>query len=465
MKSLKRILCMILCLCMTFGALTVLSSCNRGEETPQTTTDPNEGKVSVVRALEVLAAGTRIERKYFEEVMVDADTVPEGAYASIKDVANKFLQTAVYPGDVLVTEKVGKTKNDTTDNIDHAAGYDEYVIITDHIESLAGDLSDAIQKVVDENPNKTIYFPEGKYNIKKPIVTSADPAKCVSFKLATHAVITAMAGEWKAEDALFVLGGKDEVATHDADYSFVGGVLQCEDLCNAIIVESGDVLINNVSIKKNHVGITIRENARAHVDSCVVVGPGGANKEYAIGVLMEGEESTLTNMRMAGNRIGVKLTGSNNVLRNIHPLTGGDMITSSAFWDASDGGNFFDTCYSDQFADSFRIGEKATSIYISCFAMWYQSESGGTIDKPGGNHYGFKVEGQFNSVVMNTRIAVGKNQHEKCDCAYLMVAEEGGTGVVVYPRMPGHVDVADTPDEHFNDPGGLGKYVKTAILG
>ena len=459
----KRVLCVTLCLLMTLGALGAFSSCNNAEETPSETTDPNEGKVSIVRALEELDAGTKIERKYFEEVMVDADTVPEGAYSTIKEVANKFLSVTVYAGDILVPDKVGKTLTEIVDDADHAAEYKEYVIVTDYTKGVTGDVSDAIQKAIDDNPNKTIYFPEGKYNISKPIKTSADPTKCVSLKLATHAAIIAMGSEnWKDGGALFMLGCKDETQTEAADYYFIGGILQCETYCNAITVASGDVLINNVSIKKNIVGITIGEKARVHVDSSVVCGPGGAKYADTIGVLIEGEESTLTNMRMAGNRIGVKLTGSNNVLRNIHPLTGGDMMDSSAFWDASNGGNFYDNCYSDQFADSFRLEANATSIYVSCFAMWYQHESGGTTAMPGGLHYGFKVNGQFNSVILNTRIAVGTNQHATCDSSYLVVTEEGGEGVVVYPRLPGYGGETN-PDERFDE--GLGQYYRAEIMG
>ena len=37
------------------------------------------------------------------------------------------------------------------------------------------DVSDAIQKIIDKNPNRTIYFPDGVYMISKPICTPADP--------------------------------------------------------------------------------------------------------------------------------------------------------------------------------------------------------------------------------------------------------------------------------------------------
>ena len=60
-----------------------------------------------------------------------------------------------------------------------------YIIVTDYVEPNTGkDVSDAIQKVIDENPNRTIYFPDGEYVLAKPIKTSAYPLDSVSFELA-----------------------------------------------------------------------------------------------------------------------------------------------------------------------------------------------------------------------------------------------------------------------------------------
>ena len=81
------------------------------------------------------------------------------------------------------------------------------LIITDFV---AGDgktdVSDAIQRVIDTNPNRTIYFPDGTYLIGKPLVTPADPARSVSLKLADFAVIKA-AANWRSPEAMIRLGG------------------------------------------------------------------------------------------------------------------------------------------------------------------------------------------------------------------------------------------------------------------
>ena len=39
-----------------------------------------------------------------------------------------------------------------------------FVVVTDYLEANTGnDVSDAIQKIIDENPMRTIYFPDGDF--------------------------------------------------------------------------------------------------------------------------------------------------------------------------------------------------------------------------------------------------------------------------------------------------------------
>ena len=55
-----------------------------------------------------------------------------------------------------------------------------YVVVTDYIEANTGkDVSDALQKLILDNPHRTIYFPDGEYVIAKPICTPANPKNAV----------------------------------------------------------------------------------------------------------------------------------------------------------------------------------------------------------------------------------------------------------------------------------------------
>ena len=137
---------------MILGATVALSSCNGGEETqPTETADPTEGKVQVVRALIVMEAGAKIERRNFEEVWVDEGSVPADAYASIGDVVNKFLTVKVYPGDMLMPDKVGKLINSDAAGSNFSEDHKDYVLVTEYTDGVSGDVSDKIQQAIDEN--------------------------------------------------------------------------------------------------------------------------------------------------------------------------------------------------------------------------------------------------------------------------------------------------------------------------
>ena len=53
------------------------------------------------------------------------------------------------------------------------------------------DAAEAIQRLIVDNPNKTIFFPDGVYMVSRPIDTPAEPTKSVSLVLGNYAVLKA----------------------------------------------------------------------------------------------------------------------------------------------------------------------------------------------------------------------------------------------------------------------------------
>ena len=81
-----------------------------------------------------------------------------------------------------------------------------YIIVTDYIQpDGTSDVSAAIQALIDANPNRTIFFPDGEYLLSKPICTPANPVNAVSLKLATFAKLKAM-DSWTEKEAVVRLG-------------------------------------------------------------------------------------------------------------------------------------------------------------------------------------------------------------------------------------------------------------------
>ena len=84
-----------------------------------------------------------------------------------------------------------------------------YVVVTDYIAANTGDdVSDALQKLILDNPHRTIYFPDGEYILSKPICTPANPANAVHLVLSNFATIKA-SDDWSDSEALIRLGAAE----------------------------------------------------------------------------------------------------------------------------------------------------------------------------------------------------------------------------------------------------------------
>ena len=306
-----------------------------------------------------------------------------------------------------------------------------YVIVTDYVTADGTqDLSDAIQKIIDDNPNRTIYFPDGAYRLDKPICTPADPKKSVDLHLSNYAAIRA-GDKWSSKDAMIRLGGKDaknDIGTLGSFYSFTGGIVDGRGKANGISIESGrETAVRNVSIKNTIVGIHIFYGANSgSSDSDIynvnIVGAGG---DKSVGVLIQGYDNTLTNMRIANVHYGINIQSSGNMLRNIHPLYyrgSSTYIRSCGFYDAG-GNNWYDYCYSDQMATAFRLSKGSKAVFLNCFAMWYS--------KSDNKEEGFECDGDFNGSILNAKIHF---RGDVQNTAFLTQPEGcGGEGIIENP--------------------------------
>ena len=193
-----------------------------------------------------------------------------------------------------------------------------YVIVTDTIPADGSrDVSDDIQKLIDDNPNRTIYFPDGLYRLDKPICTPAHPQKSVDLQLSNYAVL--QAGEnWNSDEAMIRLGAihpANDIRTIGSNYSFAGGIVDGMNRAKGISIDGGrETHVHNVSIKHTIVGIHIKRGANsgssdADITQVNIVVSGDTD---SIGVLLEGYDNTLTNMRIANVFVGVKLCSSGN---------------------------------------------------------------------------------------------------------------------------------------------------------
>ncbi len=304
-----------------------------------------------------------------------------------------------------------------------------WVIVTDYADNSGKtDVSDILQNLINKNPNATIYFPDGVYRIDKPISTHANPTRSVDLHLSNYAVIRA-GTTWSSEEAMIRLGGQsaaNDISLAGSFYSFTGGIVDGRGLADGISIESGrETAIRNVSIKNTVVGIHIHHGANngssdADIYNVNIVGAGGND---SVGVLIEGYDNTLTNLRIANVHRGVHLRASGNMLRNVHPLyylNSSDYAESCGFYDES-GNNWYDYCYSDQFCTGFYIAGNLSNVYDSCFCWWYNGKAGREV--------AVRTGGKFNSLITSIRVGFHADSTENI---LLDLGKPGGSGVIQY---------------------------------
>lgn len=306
-----------------------------------------------------------------------------------------------------------------------------YFVVTEHGVVADGktDVTAVLQKIIDDNPNRTIYFPDGTYLLSSSLTTPADPQKSVSLVLANYAILKA-ASSWPG-GAVVRLGAtspKNDINTIGSNYGLYGGIIDGSGKADGVSIDGGrETKIVGVSIKHVQTGVHIKYGANSGSSDADVrdVNIVGNNSSNSIGVLLEGYDNSLRNMRIASVNKGVVVKSGGNSLSNIHPLyifgSAQDYASSCGF-DITGGYNWLYFCYSDQMATGFLLRNGAQASMTDCFAMWYSTN--------GGAETAIKSEGKLQSVVTGFHVGFQANCTKR---TLLQVGEAGGSGALYYP--------------------------------
>ena len=296
---------------------------------------------------------------------------------------------------------------------------------------LAGDgtkpCAEAIQRLIDANPNREIFFPDGTYLLDRPICTPAHPKRSVALRLSNYAKFKAVPG-WTNAEAMVRLGAihpANDIVTPGSWYWLKGGIIDGSDVADGVSIDGGrETMVSDVSMKGVRVGLRIKRGANSGSSDCDIrnvniVGNGAAD---SVGVWLDGYDNTLRNMRIAHVVKGVVSNGGGNVFRDIHPLfTGGwQFYDQSVAFEFNAGDIWCDFCYSDQFSTGFRLGERAGGVYDRCFCLWYKSEKYM-------RHVAFECVGPFRAQLNNPTVWFPRVDSRN---ALLKVGKPGGKGYI-----------------------------------
>ncbi len=310
-----------------------------------------------------------------------------------------------------------------------------YLMITDYAKPNTGkDVSEQVQKAINENPNRTIFFPDGVYLLSKSIKTPAKPQSSVSLKLSNYAVLKAMDNWESGQEAVVRLGSVEpanDIYTPGSNYFFDGGIIDGSGFANGISIDGGrETRISNLSIKGTHIGLNIKRGANngssdADIMNVNIVGNG---TEDSIGVLATGYDNSFTNMRIARVQTGVKLLGGGNLIRNVHPLyvrynqLDESNYEKSIAFNEECGGNFYDNAYSDQFSTGFSLAGGA-SVLNSCFVFYYADH---------GPQRAFYSKDCFTSIINSPRVNFSNRSQKD---AVFFYTEAHGSGKITTPMF------------------------------
>lgn len=419
---------------MLLTLIAVMASCNDNDKPQESessdteaTSGKQEEKISVIRFVDDIKSNTKITDDMLEIVSLPVGDIPINAIKEKESVVDKYITVDVYKGEFVFAGKLSaKAISQSTAPVKNT----DYLIVTDYV-SVDGDVTAKLQKLINDNSGRTIYFPDGKYIISKPLEISADPQKKVSLSFSNYAVLTA-SSSWSGEAMIRI--GSVGAGTGSTNTYIMGGIIDANSKATAISVEGGrDIFISNVTIRNTPCGIKIASGT-AYTDVEAVHISGTGNDAVALNIA--GNGNTFTSMRLSGVGIGVEVSGKDNTFRNVFATYSGTSNSSTGFYDKG-GSNSYDMCTSVQFANGFRMSESTSSAYSGCHALWNND----TVSQ----QYGFVADGKMNSVIRN---CIVDTMWASADSAFLK-ASTGGTGHILYPILNGKANLDDTTYQSY----------------
>lgn len=425
----RRILCMLLCVTLVFGTV-LLVSCKAVEPSGTTgkTEDPKDKNelVNVVVFKDDAPKGTKISEENLETIELPLTNIPGNIVTSIDDVNGLYTERDFYKGDYVIKSRLSsdystlKKEITKTDN--------DYIIVTDFIRANTGeDLYDNIQRLIDENPGRTLYFPDGEYQISHSLVTTSDPANTTSFYFSSGAVLKAHEN-WSNDGdlcALICLGAKqkvNDINTPGSNFFVIGGTFIADGTGDGLAVFYGrETLIKDVVILNTRYGIHIVHPTNANssdsdFDDITIVGNGLGK---SIGINAEGGlDNTFTNIRISNVKKGMYISAA-GLTANCTVENTAKFKTAVAFECISNDAWLSD-CTSIDCVTAFDL-KKYDGYLKQCVAVWTSDEFAKRV--------AFSAE-KFNCKLIGCKAVFNDGSVPNY---FLKVKEKGGDGVIVSP--------------------------------
>ena len=440
----KNIFCILCALLLAVGSF---SACNSKADDENITGDVGSGSASeqippletkhqlnenglvdVVVLKKKVIKGQKIKTSDLKIVELSPENLPINVITDRSFVNGKYALCDLYEGDYIIGEWLvdDKAKIPYSHLVkkDIECVEDDYIIVTDFLKANTGeDLCVPLQELIDKNPGRTLYFPDGEYVISRSLLTTSEPSKSTSFHFSSAAVLKA-ADYWESDGshtALIRLGAYkkvNDISNPGSNFFVMGGIFDCNGVADGISIDAGrETLIKDVVIVNSHYGIHVKQgtnsgSADADIDDVTIIGNGKFN---SVGVCFVGDDNTVTNARISNVGTGMMLSNHTFVSScTVENVPG--MKNTIGF---SVGGNVhMSDCVSINFDTAFNIISSAKGCIKQCTALWTNDESEKRI--------AFSV-GRLQLLMLGCRAEFFDGN---CENIFLDAIEDGSGGVV-----------------------------------
>lgn len=351
-----------------------------------------------------IAQGAKIMASKVTTKKIRSDAVSITMVTDVDEVVGCYASVPLFAGDYFYKGKISESPNDNSASAEDVSKTKvKYLDVSQYVEPNTGeDLHTALQTLIDTNPKRTLYFPDGEYVISKPLQTSGDPTTSTSFYLSDNAVIKA-SNTWTSSSSALIKFGEGDTSTENnitvvgSNYFFIGGILDGNRKARGIELAGGrETLISKVKIVNAPIGIYIAPGINSgssdmDIEDIDIIGYGASS----IGMKIEGYDNNLVDVRISNVLVGVDSVNG-NFFRGVS-VRHDDNSGSTASYDASvafkvSGNNWFYSCSSENMATGFLFTSNTEMIIKDFSIRWTQALGAQTA---------FKSEGAFSATCSN----------------------------------------------------------------
>ncbi len=406
-KTVSIFLC---CIFLVFA----LTSCQGKTENTPISESGEESTVQLVRLKIDVFKGEKLSDKHVELAEVPNFSVASELCSSLDDVIGKYADTDLYAGDLLykaqVSDKFPKSVLLETLRQSIVKCPEDFVIVSDYIEPNTGkDVHANLQNLIERNPSRTIYFPDGEYVISAPLITKSEGTQSTTFFFSDNAVLKASDSWQSGKDRLplISIGQKTADGEHLNDntsngsyFGVLGGVLDGNGIADGIdIVSSRETFIYGTCIKNTLTGIEIQDGANngssdSDIENVEIIGSGIKGSR---GIEITGFDNTVSNVKIYDMETGIYANVGGTAYRSVSVFFSEDYksygTTIGIFQD--DGIGFMYDCYVENACKAYVFNTSNSPTLDRLQARWtYKAE----------RQTAFEFSGGFESYITQARV-------------------------------------------------------------